>query len=229
MPTPSQDALIREEFNRWAEAGRGAEMEDHHRPITDPTLALMNLEPSDVVLDLGCGTGWLSRQIAGRVPEGRVVGVDVSNEMIERAKRASAALPNVTFLVGTADHIPWESGVFTQAISVESAYYWPDPASGVGELFRVLRPGGSAWVLINFYRDNPYCHQWARELKVSVQLLSAEDWAALFRAAGYAQVEHRRIPDLSPTPDVYAGRWFRDADEMRKFKAEGALLIHGIK
>jgi len=229
MQIPSQDALIREEFNRWAEAGRGAEMEDHHRPITDPTLELMKLQPSDVVLDLGCGTGWLSRQIAARVPDGRVVGIDVSDEMIERAKRASAGLSNVAFLVGTADRIPWESAFFSQAVSVESAYYWPDPASGVGELFRVMRPGGNVWILINFYRDNPYCHQWARALKVPVHLLSADEWTALFRAAGFAHVEHRRIPDLSPTPDAYAGRWFRDADEMRKFKAVGALLIHGIK
>jgi arsenite methyltransferase len=229
LQTPSQDELIREEFNRWAQAGRGGEMEDHHRPITDPTLDLMRLQPSDVVLDLGCGTGWLSRQIAAQVPRGSLVGIDVSNEMIEQAKRASAQSPNLTFRIGTADQIPWESAFFTQAISVESAYYWPDPASGLRELFRVLRPGGSAWILINFYRDNPHCLQWAEALKVSVRLLSTEEWKALFHAAGFTQIENRRIPDPTPTPDVYTGRWFRDADQMRKFKAEGALLIRGVK
>jgi ubiquinone/menaquinone biosynthesis C-methylase UbiE len=220
---------VREEFNRWAKAGRGVEMEEHHHPITDPTLALMDLRVSDLVLDIGCGTGWLSRQIAARVPEGRVVGIDVSNEMIEQAQRSSAGIGNLTFLEGTADHIPCADAFFTKVVSVESAYYWPDPAQGIGEIFRALRPGGSAWILINFYRDNPHCHQWAAELAVPVQLLAANEWAQLFRDAGFAHAAHRRIPDRSPTPDVYNGRWFRDAEQMRKFKEEGALLVYGTK
>jgi len=42
-------------------------------------------------------------------------------------------------------------------------------------------------------------------------------------------VSHRRIPDRSPSPEVYTGRWFRDAEQMRRFKAEGALLVTGTK
>ncbi len=49
------------------------------------------------------------------------------------------------------------------------------------------------------------------------------------RAAGFADVAHQRIPDPSPTPEVYTGRWFRDAAQLAAFKREGALLIHGAK
>jgi hypothetical protein len=97
------------------------------------------------------------------------------------------------------------------------------------EIFRVLREGGSAWILINYYRDNPYCHQWGPLLAVPTHLLSAEEWAQFFRDAGFGEAAHRRIVDSTPTPEVYTGRWFRDAEQLRAFKREGALLVHGTK
>ena len=225
---PASDQL-REEFNRWAESGRGEAMQDDHLPIVLPTLDRMQLAPDDNVLDVGCGAGWLSRMLAERVPEGRVVGMDISDEMIRRARVAGVEFENLMFVVGGVDEIPWDANFFTKAISVESAYYWPDPARGLREIFRVLREGGSAWVLINYYRDNPHCHQWGEKLTVPTHLLSAEDWAGLFRDAGFAEVAHARIPDPTPVPEVYTGRWFRDAAQLRAFREIGALLVHGSK
>jgi ubiquinone/menaquinone biosynthesis C-methylase UbiE len=155
--------------------------------------------------------------------------VDVSDEMVRRALHAAHGNPRITFATGTAENLPAMDETFTRVVSVESAYYWSDPALGCREIFRVLAPGGSAWVLINFYRDNPHCHQWGQHYTIPAQLLWAEEWAGHFRSAGFAKVAHRRIPDRSPTPDVYSGRWFRDVDQLRQFKAEGALLITGTK
>jgi hypothetical protein len=93
----------------------------------------------------------------------------------------------------------------------------------------VLAEGGSAWILINYYRDNPDCHQWAEKLEVPVHLLSAEDWKKMFCDAGFSDVAHKLIPDPTPTPEVYTGRWFRDAAQLRAFREMGALLIHGAK
>ena len=218
---------LREEFNRWAEAGRGDDMEQHHLPIVELMLALMEFKPRDRVLDVGCGTGWLVRRIAPLVPTGLAAGLDVSDSMVRRAEVLSAELPNVAFARGEVEAIPWDSGFFTKLLSVESAYYWPDPARGLREIFRVLSPGGSAWIVINYYRDNLHCHQWGELLKVPTHLFSAEEWAELFRQAGFINVAYQRIPDPSPTPEVYSGRWFRDAEQVRNFKQEGALLVHG--
>jgi len=229
MTDPSLEHHLREEFNRWAETGRGDEMEEHHLPIVGPMLALIEFEPQDRVLDVGCGTGWLVRRIAPLVSAGLAAGMDVSDAMLERAKTLSAQLPNVVFARGGVGAIPWNSGRFTKILSVESAYYWPDPAKGLREIFRVLSPRGAAWILINYYRDNPHCHQWGELLKVPTHLHSAEEWTGLFLQAGFRDVGQRRIPDPSPTPDVYTGRWFRDAEHMRNFKQEGALLVHGAK
>ena len=229
MAETGPDQYLREEFNRWAEAGRGEGMEEHHVPIVEPTLALMDLQPTDRVLDVGCGTGWLARRLAASVPRGQVVGIDVSDEMIRRAQLAGAGIPNLRFLEGSAEQIPALEDSFTQALSVESAYYWPSPERGVAEIFRVLCTGGSAWILINYYRDNPYCHQWGAHYLIPAHLRWAEEWVSVFCQAGFVEVTHRRIPDLSATPEVYTGQWFRDADQMRQFKAQGALLISGRK
>jgi len=228
MTNPTLEHHLREEFNRWAEAGRGDDMEQSHLSIVEPMLALIEFKPQDKVLDVGCGTGWLVRRIAPLVSEGLAAGMDVSDAMLGRAESLSGQVPNVAFACGGADAIPWPGGHFTKVLSVESAYYWPDLAQGVREIFRVLSPGGAAWILINYYRDNPHCHQWGGLLKVPTCLLSAAEWEGLFRQAGFEAVDHCRVPDRSPTPDVYTGRWFRDAEQMRKFKQEGALLLHAV-
>jgi SAM-dependent methyltransferase len=228
MPLDPRDSL-REEFNRWAEAGRGEGMEQDHQPITLPVLEKMRLAPTDNVLDVGCGAGWLSRRLAKLVPEGRVVGMDISDEMIRHARRASVDFGNLMFVTGEVAEIPWQPHFFSHVISVESSYYWPDPAAGIKDILRVLHDGGSAWIVINYYRDNPHCHHWGELLAVPTRLLSAEEWAELFRSAGFSNVAHERIVDGSPSPDVYTGRWFRDAAQLRAFKGEGALLVHGTK
>lgn len=227
MGNPPTDETLREEFNRWADSGKGESMEHDHWPITRPVLELMQIAPDDNILDVGCGAGWLSRILAKRVPQGRVVGMDISDEMIRHARQAGAGFPNLGFVAGGVDEIPWESDFFTRAISVESSYYWPDPAKGLREIHRVLSSGGSAWILINYYRDNPHCHQWGKILTIPTKLLSAGEWAALFRAAGFKDVAHQRISDPTPIPEEYNGRWFRDAKQLAEFRANGALLVHG--
>ena len=229
MSGQNQPNLLREEFNRWAEAGRGEGMEQDHLPITLPVLEKMGLAATDNVLDVGCGSGWLARRLAKGAPEGRVVGMDVSDEMIRVARRTSIDFENILYATGEVGEIPWEANFFNHAISVESAYYWPEPAAGIREIFRVLRPGGTAWILINYYRDNPHCHQWGPLLAVPTHLLLAEEWMELFRAAGFVDFAHERVVDPSPSPEVYSGRWFRDAEQLRAFKAEGALLAVGRK
>jgi hypothetical protein len=64
---------------------------------------------------------------------------------------------------------------------------------------------------------------------VKTHLLLGDQWAGLFREAGFADVGQERVEDKSPSPEVYQGRWFRDAAQLRAFKAEGALLVYGAK
>jgi len=227
--TISVDEQMRREFNQWAEAGRGEEMEEHHISITQQTLALMGLKPGERVLDLGCGAGWATRLLAqlvsGGERSGQVIGLDVSDEMVRRARGASTQYDNVLFVVGSAQQIPWEENFFDKVLSVESFYYYGDQERALSELFRVLAPKGELYILINLYRDNHYSLRWVDELKVPVQVRSEQEYVELLKEHGYEDVRAVRVPDLTPTPEEYSGKWFKSADEMRDFKRIGALLL----
>ena len=223
------DERLRDEFNQWAEQGKGEEMEAHHISITEQTLALMNLKRGERVLDLGCGAGWASRLMAKAVANGdrpgQVVGLDVSDEMIRRARAASTDLDNVMFVVGSAQQIPWDENFFDKVLSVESFYYYADQERALAELFRVMAPKGELYILINLYRDNHYSLRWVEELKVPVQVHSEQEYVDMLKRHTYEDVRAVRVPDLTPTPDEYSGRWFKNAEELRDFKRIGALLL----
>ena len=146
---PTPDEKLQQEFNRWAAAGEGAKMEQHHLDITEKTIRLMNLRPGERVLDLGCGSGWATRLLArlvGDGPEGfgQVVGLDVSDEMVRQAREASKDFDNILYVWGSAQQIPWEENFFDKVLSVESFYYYPDQDRALKELFRVMAPRGQA-------------------------------------------------------------------------------------
>lgn len=228
------DEILRDEFNRWAEAGRGEEMESHHSFITEQTLRRMDLHAGERVLDLGCGTGWASRILArlvanGPQGSGQVVGLDVSDEMVRRARAQSKDFDNVMYVWGSSDEIPWQENYFDKVLSVESFYYYPDQQKTLTELFRVMAPHGRLFILINLYRDNPYSLRWVKELQVPVHARSEAEYLDLLRSAGFDRVEAVRIPDETPTPETYSGKWFANAEELRDFKRIGALLLMAAK
>lgn len=230
----SPDERLQQEFNRWAEEGRGEEMEKHHISIAEQTIQAMELKPGQRVLDLGCGSGWATRIMARIVGEGsenagQVVGLDVSDEMVRRARAQSRDFENVMYVWGSAEQIPWQDNFFDRVLSIESFYYYADQDKALDELRRVMAPEGKLFILINLYKDNLYSLRWVDELKVPVQVRSEQEYVELLTKHGFGSVEARRVPDLTPTPEVYSGKWFANAEELRDFKRIGALLLIGTK
>ena len=202
--TQTNDEVLQQEFNQWALAGEGPKMEQHHLDITLKTLRRMDVQAGDRVLDLGCGSGWATRLLAKIAGDsGRVVGLDVSGEMVKQAREASANVQNIEFVRGSAEQIPWQDAFFDKVLSVESFYYYADQDRALDELSRVMRPGGRLFILINLYRDNEYSLQWVHLLKVPVHVRSAAEYAEMFRMHGFVNVETAQIPDSTPTPDDY--------------------------
>jgi len=228
------DERLKEEFNRWAQAGEGEKMRQHHLNITEKTIRLMDLRPGERVLDLGCGSGWATRLLARLVsdgPEGfgQVVGVDVADEMIRQARAESKDFDNILYVWGSAQQIPWEENFFDKVLSVESFYYYADQDRALAELFRVMAPHARLFILINLYRDNEYSLQWVHKLKVPVHVRSKSEYVQLLKAHAFENVEAVQIPDDTPTPEDYKTTSFNSLDDLKAFKKTGALLLMASK
>jgi ubiquinone/menaquinone biosynthesis C-methylase UbiE len=225
--SPTLEQLA-EEFDRWAREGRGDAMETSHRAVTEIIIGRMDLKGDSHVLDLGCGVGWATRLLAGHVPEGSAVGLDLSEEMIRRARDRGDNPPNVNFRVLTGPRFPFHDGVFSDCLSVESLYYHPDITATMREVHRVLQPGGTVYVMVNFFKGNPYTHHWAQLLAVPAHLLSGDEYCAHATAAGF-RCRHTTIPDPTPVPPDYTGKHYGTPENMRASRAIGALLVIGEK
>jgi SAM-dependent methyltransferase len=95
------------------------------------------------LLDIGCGTGSLTYTLAAAAPRSEIVGVDPSPAFVEYA-RSRARDPRLSFEVGDALSLPYPDGSFDKCLCLLVLQFIPDVARAVGEMRRVLRPGGTA-------------------------------------------------------------------------------------
>lgn len=97
--------------------------------------------PGEAVLDLGCGTGWAARMMAGM--GARVTAADPSPAMLDAARRlARRDAPGMDFLCAGAEGLPLDDAAFDAVLSTYGAMFSPDPGRAAAEIARVLRPGG---------------------------------------------------------------------------------------
>jgi ubiquinone/menaquinone biosynthesis C-methylase UbiE len=108
-------------------------------------LALASLAPGQQVLDVACGTGLVAFGAAHAVgPEGRVVGIDLSANMVHSARQRASErqLSNITFTRMDAEVLDLPDSSFDVALCALGLMYMPDPEQAVREMRRILRPGG---------------------------------------------------------------------------------------
>jgi ubiquinone/menaquinone biosynthesis C-methylase UbiE len=131
-------------YERWA--GRLA-----GRLYARVTADLLNAAlPSGArILDVGTGPGLLPLRIAAACPQWTIDAVDLSPQMIDRARQSAAAAGQaeaVTFTVADVAALPFPAATFDLVVSTISQHHWSDPGAGLRELNRVLRPGAQAWI-----------------------------------------------------------------------------------
>jgi SAM-dependent methyltransferase len=223
----STDERLRSEFNDWARAGRGASMEKGHRPIGEQAIELMEIPSNAQVLDVGCGSGWATRLMAEKASSGRVVGIDISDEMIALARETSKPFSNVELKVASAESLPFQDGEFSHAFSMESLYYYADVLVALKEIKRVLKPGGVFVTVVDLYEENRPSHQWIEQLKVPVHLLSIQDYRSLLERAGFINVRDQRLHDPTPVPENYNSGSFKTREDYLLYKETGSLMLSG--
>jgi ubiquinone/menaquinone biosynthesis C-methylase UbiE len=128
------------------------------------TLASFGLSPRDEVLDVVCGTGSASRPLIENAF--RVTGVDVAPALLAKAREL---YPSATWVEGSAEALPFESAAFDAAISAHG-FHHVDRTKAIGELIRVLKPGGlvGIWWKVLMEEDPvaQLCARVAREMGV---------------------------------------------------------------
>jgi SAM-dependent methyltransferase len=103
--------------------------------------------PRGNLLEVGSGPGRLAARLAQEAPGVTLTGVDISDAMVERAARRAARAglsERVRFEVGDVAALPFADEEFDGVVSTLSLHHWSDPASGLAEIHRVLKPGGEA-------------------------------------------------------------------------------------
>ena len=221
------DDQLRTEFNEWARAGKGESMERGHRPVGEQAIARMNVGNDAVVLDVGCGSGWATRLLADSAINGRVRGIDISDEMVRVAREASQSYANVDFQVASAEQLPFDTDEFTHAFSMESLYYYQNIPKALSQIHRVLKTGGLFVAVVDMYWENEATHQWIDTLKVPVELLSIDNYHSLFIDAGFVNISHERLIDPTPIPENYTGSSFQSREDLVSYKETGSLMISG--
>lgn len=134
------------------------------------------------VLDVGCGPGTITLDIAGRVAPGTVTGIDASADVIEQAQRDATGIDNVTFATGDVYALDFPDASFDVVHAHQVLQHLPDPVGALREMRRVCKPDG-----VVACRDSDYAaFTW---YPLTPQL---ESWQALYRAIARA---NRGEPD----------------------------------
>jgi SAM-dependent methyltransferase len=159
------------------------------------------------ILDVGCGTGNLTRALGAA--KAVVTGIDLSASYIAYARQHTSD-SGVTFEVGDAEHLPYSDGTFDRSLSMLALDTMPQAARALAEMRRVTRPGGTVAALVNDFRCG-----WApfsmlidtaavldprastlRDQVSSEPLRWPGGLAALFCTAGFAEVTEGQISTL---------------------------------
>jgi ubiquinone/menaquinone biosynthesis C-methylase UbiE len=161
-------------------------------PIFQETLKLMRqyLTPTARVLDTSCGAGTEALTIATLVPDGEMVAADLAAEMVqttfEQARRAG--IGNMAFFQADVARMPEHfSGMFDATFCSLAFHHYPEPEAAVRELYRVLRPGGYAFVADpgpEWYKQiSSWLAAWADPGWIGFH--SGEEFQARFQATGF--------------------------------------------
>ncbi|MFP9191619.1 methyltransferase domain-containing protein [Natronosalvus vescus] len=149
-------------------------------------LSLLDFEDAEMVLDVGCGTGFATEGLLEHVDT--VYALDQSEHQLEKAytKLGKTDGP-VHFHRGDAERLPFQTDTFDIVWSSGSIEYWPEPVLALREFNRVLKPGGQVLVVGPNYPDNRIA-----QVLADAMMLFYDEYEAdrMFKEAGFEEVRH---------------------------------------
>jgi ubiquinone/menaquinone biosynthesis C-methylase UbiE len=156
-----------------------------------------------VIADIGCGPGYLIAKLAHSLPEVSIIGVDISEEMVQKATQNLSALgfaDRVSFRKGDIEALPFDTNLLDFAISTLSLHHWLDPRQALKEINRVLKPGGQ-FLIFDVRRDSWRFVYWLIrfvQMFIIPRAMGRINEPTNSLLAGYTPVEMKAL--LSATP-----------------------------
>jgi ubiquinone/menaquinone biosynthesis C-methylase UbiE len=163
---------------------------------------LPHLRPDMRILDVGCGPGTITVDLATRVPDGEVVGIDASADVLEQGRQAAerSGQDNVRFEAGDTYDLGFDDGTFDVVHAHQVLQHLTDPVAALTEMRRVCRPGGlvaardADYQGFFWYPEDPEMTEWQELYRQVARAIGGEPDAGrrmLFWAqrAGFASVE----------------------------------------
>ncbi len=168
-------------------------MNKSHSRLTDWGLSHVAVGRNWTMLDVGCGGGRTVAKLAALASNGKVFGIDHSDESVAAARRANhevIATGRVEIGNASVSELPFENGTFDLVTAVETHFWWGDIGAGMREIRRVLKPGGRLLIVAEFYNGGKHVKYVERVRKwMTMAALTADEHRALFTDAGFASVE----------------------------------------
>lgn len=164
-----------------------------HSALTDWGLAHIAVKAADTILDVGCGGGRTVQKLAALADKGRVTGIDYSDASVESSKALNAesiAAGRVTIESGSVEALPFPDRTFDLVTAVETHYYWPNLPASVGEVLRVVKPGGRFAIIAETHRAGRGlgAHGVIMKLLLRAAFLTRAEHEALLADAGFVEV-----------------------------------------
>lgn len=170
-------------------------MNSRHSKVTDWGLGHISIEKQFIILDVGCGGGRTLSKLGANVTQGKVYGIDHSEESVAMSKRTNAPGVNegrVEVHLGSVSQLPFPAGMFDLVTAVETHFWWPNLPADMREVFRVLKTGGKLIVIAEIYKGaNTTVAKLAEEYasRTGMTLLSVDQHRELFAQTGFSNVQ----------------------------------------
>ena len=180
-----------EVFGEWAEEGKDVDMEKTHAMPVNEMIDFALVERANIgrnfsFLDLGCGNGWVVRDVAKTKLCHRSVGIDGAEQMIANAESRGGKTEYIL-----ADINSFDSDTKYDLIhSMEVLYYLDDPSETVKKISDSwLSNNGRLIVGIDHYYENIDSHSWQEKVGTRMLMLKEFEWVNIFKTAGLNQVQ----------------------------------------